>query len=208
MGRTPLHAAALRGDAEACKALLEAQADVSKRDWRGWTALHVAASLAHDQAVVAILAGEGRAVARIRDALGRTPLHVWKYGVGFTEGLRSLAVVSDGGAIGAGMTPLMVCAASGAGGEELLGVWKTLGVVDMSQQEEGWPKRTLAGLCAAAGSVSAIETLALHHPQALSAPNALGRHPINEISSENMAKLLPNTVRFTTLESIGLESLP
>jgi hypothetical protein len=199
MGRTPLHAAALRGDAEACKALLEAKADASKRDWRGWTALHVAASGAHDKAVVAILAGGGRAIARIGDALGRMPLHVWKYGVGLTEGLRSLAVVSDGGAIGAGMTPLMVCAASGAGGDELLGVWKALGVVDMSQQEEGWPRRSVAGLCAVAGSVSAVEALALHHPQALSAPDALGRHPINDMSSKNMAKLLPETVKFNEI---------
>lgn len=195
MGRTPLHAAALSGDAEACEVLLEARADATKRDWRGWTALHVAASGGHDDAVAAILSGGGRALATIGDAMGRTPLHVWKFGGGFSKGLHALAVVSEGGGFGGGMTPLMVCAASGAGGEELLGVWRAIGMVGISQQEEGWPRRSVAGMCAAAGSVSAIEALAAHLPDAFSAQDALGRHPISEVPPKTLAKLLPETVR-------------
>ncbi|XP_029967906.1 BRCA1-associated RING domain protein 1 [Salarias fasciatus] len=57
-GETPLHLAAIKGDAEAVKELLEQGADPNLRDHAGWTPLHEACNLGH-VAIVEILVSKG-----------------------------------------------------------------------------------------------------------------------------------------------------
>lgn len=181
MGRTPLHEAAVKGDAEACACLLEAGVDADRKDWRGWTALHVAASRGEGGAVLAILSGGRGRLALSVDAEGRTPLHVWRFGGGGgVEGFRALIAASSATARGRGRTALMECAASGAGGEEVVSVWRGLGMASLTMREDAWPGRSVAGLCAAAGSASAIEALANVAPSALSGRDARGRTPLDD----------------------------
>ena len=102
MGHTPLHAAALAGNAGALQVLLRARCDPAMQDWRGWTALHIAAYQGATECVHVILSllasrsaserakGDHDSVAvgspdsvqqlaRIVDRLGRSALHVWAY---------------------------------------------------------------------------------------------------------------------------------
>uniref|UniRef100_A0A8C6TAK9 BRCA1 associated RING domain 1 n=1 Tax=Neogobius melanostomus TaxID=47308 RepID=A0A8C6TAK9_9GOBI len=57
-GETPLHIAAIKGDAEAVKKLLDQEADPNLKDNAGWTPLHEACNLGH-LAVVEILVSRG-----------------------------------------------------------------------------------------------------------------------------------------------------
>ncbi|KAK7939642.1 hypothetical protein WMY93_002968 [Mugilogobius chulae] len=57
-GETPLHIAAIKGDAEAVKELLEQGADPNLKDNAGWTPLHEACNLGH-LTVVEILVSKG-----------------------------------------------------------------------------------------------------------------------------------------------------
>ena len=84
--------------------LLDARCDPCVQDWRGWTALHVAANQGHVACVEVLLSFVARVggseeggpvvgqegalqLARLVDGLGRTALHVWSY----TRELRSFA---------------------------------------------------------------------------------------------------------------------
>lgn len=66
MGRTPLHWAAARGDAIGCKELLDAGCDWRVRDWKGWTAVHVASERGSEGAVDVLLAWDATQVSRAR----------------------------------------------------------------------------------------------------------------------------------------------
>ena len=103
MGRSPLHSAALAGNAGALQVLLAARANVAAQDWRGWTPLHVAANRGHSSCVQALLSFAGslhdkkhvpqgepafggvplpqsaRNLAQLVDGMGRSPLHLWSY---------------------------------------------------------------------------------------------------------------------------------
>ncbi|KAM3607245.1 uncharacterized protein V6R79_004076 [Siganus canaliculatus] len=57
-GETPLHLAAIKGDVEAVKELLDQGADPNLKDNAGWTPLHEACNLGH-QAVVEVLVSKG-----------------------------------------------------------------------------------------------------------------------------------------------------
>jgi hypothetical protein len=59
MGRSPLHSAALAGNAGALQVLLAAGANVASQDWRGWTPLHVAANHGHTACVDVLLSFAG-----------------------------------------------------------------------------------------------------------------------------------------------------
>jgi ankyrin repeat protein len=71
-GRTPLHDAALAGDVEEARRLLQAGADPSAADDDGWTPLHAAAQNWHVDVVVALL--EAGANVDARDSHGNTAL--------------------------------------------------------------------------------------------------------------------------------------
>jgi hypothetical protein len=73
-GVTPLHLAALRGDADMVGALLERGANARAADARGRTPLHLAGQ-ANDAKVIALLVAHGAAV-DARDQNGNTALHV------------------------------------------------------------------------------------------------------------------------------------
>ena len=72
-GATPLHVAAISGNAESCKALLSFGADVNAL-WDGSTPLHLAVSECRDD-IVAILVAHGANINK-PDALHFTPLHL------------------------------------------------------------------------------------------------------------------------------------
>lgn len=104
MGLSPLHSAAISGNSGAMRVLLEARCDPLLQNWRGWTALHIAAhrggggaecvevvlsflasrdlaeaaSKSVDAAQVKDL-GSARQLARVVDGSGRSALHVWSY---------------------------------------------------------------------------------------------------------------------------------
>jgi len=59
MGRSPLHSAALAGNAGALQVLLGAGANLAAADWLGWTALHVAAYHGHTRCVDVLLSFAG-----------------------------------------------------------------------------------------------------------------------------------------------------
>ena len=71
-GRTPLHYAALEGDAPRCRELLEAGADSNAQDDNGWTPLHFAAQAVAEEVATLLLAA--RANTELRDSFGNTPL--------------------------------------------------------------------------------------------------------------------------------------
>jgi ankyrin repeat protein len=102
MGHSPLHAAALAGNAGALQVLLRARCDPMMQDWRGWTALHIAAYQGETECahvILSLLASRATSecakgaqdsmamgspdsmqkLARIVDRMGRSALHVWSY---------------------------------------------------------------------------------------------------------------------------------
>ncbi|CAL9690653.1 unnamed protein product [Knipowitschia caucasica] len=72
-GETPLHIAAIKGDAETVRKLLEQEADPNLKDNAGWTPLHEACNLGH-LAVVEILVSMG-ALLNTPGYKNETPLH-------------------------------------------------------------------------------------------------------------------------------------
>jgi len=76
LGRSPLHLAALAGNAANTRVLLAAGADVGRVDARrGATAAHYAAAFARVDAIRLFCAAEPEKVRDARDAHGRSPLH-------------------------------------------------------------------------------------------------------------------------------------
>jgi len=73
-GRTALHAAALKGEAEAARQLLEAGADVNAAAGDGQTALHMAVSDGQAE-VLAVLLGAPGLDPALPDEVGLAPLH-------------------------------------------------------------------------------------------------------------------------------------
>jgi ankyrin repeat protein len=74
LGNTPLHIAAVRGDAPAINCLLDHGAAIDAIGEFGETALHVAVQMRHPEAVETLLA---RGASRdIENALGKTPLEL------------------------------------------------------------------------------------------------------------------------------------
>ena len=71
-GRSPLHYAALQGDAEAVDRLASAGADVDGQDQDGRTALHFAVQQGQVEAAAALLAAQARV--DIEDRYGNEPL--------------------------------------------------------------------------------------------------------------------------------------
>jgi hypothetical protein len=108
----PLHAAAFSGDTDALRELLDAGADIERRNAEGETALHAAA---RDESEALRLLLERGADVRARSAKGDTPLHV-AAGWGATECV--VALLDSGSQADArdaeGATPLH--AAEGADG--------------------------------------------------------------------------------------------
>ncbi|XP_030643481.1 BRCA1-associated RING domain protein 1 [Chanos chanos] len=72
-GETPLHLAAIKGDVESVKGLLELGADPNLKDNAGWTPLHEACNLGH-LGVVEVLLQQG-ALLNIPGYQNETPLH-------------------------------------------------------------------------------------------------------------------------------------
>nr|XP_057938719.1 BRCA1-associated RING domain protein 1 isoform X2 [Doryrhamphus excisus] len=72
-GETPLHLAAIKGDVEAVKELLDLGADPNLKDNAGWTPLHEACNLGH-LAVVEVLVSRG-ALVNIPGYENDSPLH-------------------------------------------------------------------------------------------------------------------------------------
>jgi ankyrin repeat protein len=73
VGQTPLHIAALMGDAGLVELLLEKMNDVNATDEAGATALHLAAQSGHKEVAEVLLAGKANVNAR--DGTDQTPLH-------------------------------------------------------------------------------------------------------------------------------------
>lgn len=73
-GRSPLHYAALLGNMESCKALIDAGANLKLQDRLGMTAAHVAADSGFKDALM-ILLRTGNVDANQRDHLGRNLVH-------------------------------------------------------------------------------------------------------------------------------------
>ena len=109
---TPLHEAAMSGDAAAIRTLLAGGADVNMRAKDGVTPLHAAAASGHFFTIEALLA-DGADV-NAQDDDGSTPLH---QAVMFGEMASIQALLADGADVNAkddkGSTPLHVAAASG-----------------------------------------------------------------------------------------------
>lgn len=68
-----LFTAAMNGNSERCRDLIERGADVNARDRGGWTPLHKAASRGHTETTTSLI--ECRADVNARDKEGRTALH-------------------------------------------------------------------------------------------------------------------------------------
>ncbi len=68
-GTTPLHIAALRGDRNAVRVLLDAGADPNVEDQRGCTPLHEALKAPHLQVARMLVAAGGQLDARSRDGV-------------------------------------------------------------------------------------------------------------------------------------------
>ncbi len=101
--RTPMHAAALHGNAGAVESLLRAGANVDAQDMDGMTPLHVAA-LGEDEGCVEVihkLVGVGGAVEAI-DGIMWTPLHhaAWHGRTGAISALLSHGAAVDARALG------------------------------------------------------------------------------------------------------------
>jgi ankyrin repeat protein len=77
IGRTPLHAAAVRGRKDVAELLLANKADVNAKDSNGSTPLHAAAFKGYED-VAKLLLAHGADVGA-RDKLGSTPLHSAAY---------------------------------------------------------------------------------------------------------------------------------
>ena len=76
LGRSPLHLAALAGNAAATRVLLKAGADVARTDARrGATPAHYASAFARVDTVRLLCATSPEKIKDARDSLGRSPLH-------------------------------------------------------------------------------------------------------------------------------------
>ncbi|GFR41876.1 hypothetical protein Agub_g2659 [Astrephomene gubernaculifera] len=86
-GRSALHFAAALGNADCCRLLLEAGADVDLQDKEGFTPLHMAAGYMHTSSCAVLL--EGGANPELRDSSGRDVVRL-------VEGLRGSMPLSMG----------------------------------------------------------------------------------------------------------------
>lgn len=87
-GRTPLHAAARRGDLEIVQVLLRYRANPAEATKDGWTPLHEAAVFGHVEIVRALLAAGAKPDPREK-LNGGTPLHIASFN-GHLEVVRAL----------------------------------------------------------------------------------------------------------------------
>ena len=111
-GATPLHEAALNGNTENVKLLLDKGADVNAKDTDGWTPLLLAAANGHTE-TVKLLIDKGADV-NAKTSNGATPLH-WAAFEGNTENVKLL--IEKGADVNAkgedGFTPLGAAKAHG-----------------------------------------------------------------------------------------------
>jgi hypothetical protein len=211
--RTPLHAAAERGDCDLVELLLDKGAEPEAKDAWGWTALHVAAREARP-AAAELLLERAPVLADIANDIGDLPIHV-AAGGGRTEVMRTLlsarpdqfdAQGADGctpledacrlghpnAAIllldtGAHVTADAVSSAARAGDTMVL--WRLLEQVD----ERGRPEALARGLAAAmaAGRTQAAEMLtgygAVPEPS-----DAQAEGPSARAQDAAMARVLPD----------------
>jgi peptidoglycan/LPS O-acetylase OafA/YrhL len=93
-GVTPLNWAAMRGDTEAIRFLIDAGADVNAKNKDGSTALHSAAFLGRDAAAELLI--KNGAITTARNLRGQTPLDVTKVDWSLTSYIASLIDVPIG----------------------------------------------------------------------------------------------------------------